>query len=153
MNTAKKCQNVHQNGCSPSIWSDNTVLSLWKQLQRSKESKIHIEENVFYSPCLLNFLSMYVTLLDPQMGSFSTFFRRRVLEGKTERGLSLAGTATSIFFAATKVLLWQTTCLSRQNTSSVVTIVCLPWQNVCHDKIMFVAYFCCNKRHVLSWQK
>ena len=35
-------------------------------------------------------------------------------------------------------------CLSRQNTSFVMTKVCLLRQNFCHDKIMFVAtkYFC-----------
>ena len=46
--------------------------------------------------------------------------------------LSLAGAAISIIFVATKVL-------SLQNTSFVATKVCLPPQNVCRDKIMFVA--------------
>ena len=71
--------------------------------------------------------------------------------------LSLAGAATS-----TKVL----SRLSWQNPSFVATKVCLSEQNFCHDKIVchnktFVgtnrclswqAYFCHDRRHVLSWQ-
>ena len=49
-------------------------------------------------------------------------------------GISLAGAATSIIFVVTNMYL----CLSWQNTSFVMTKVCLPRQNVCHDKIMFV---------------
>ena len=58
--------------------------------------------------------------------------------------------------------------LSRQNTSFVVTKVCLSWQifvatkvlsrqaYFCRDKHVFVTtknVFCCDKKHVLSWQK
>ena len=84
--------------------------------------------------------------------------------------LLLAGAATSIIFVTTKVLSWQTR-LSWQNMSFVATKVCLSCCRdknfVCCGKIMFVAtntcsswgflllwqaYFCHNKRPVLSWQ-
>ena len=54
--------------------------------------------------------------------------------------LSLAGAATSIIFVTTKVLSQQIhlCLLSRQNTSFVVTKVCLSRQNFCLNKIMFV---------------
>ena len=41
------------------------------------------------------------------------------------------------------MFLSQQTRLSRQNTSFVATKVCLPRQNVCHDKILFVAANTC----------
>ena len=91
--------------------------------------------------------------------------------------LSLAGAAPSTIFVVTKLLSRQTH-LSWQNTSFVATKVYLLRQNFCHDKIMFVttkyflttnichdkhmfvmmkvllwqAYFCQDKRCVLSWQ-
>ena len=63
--------------------------------------------------------------------------------------LSLAGAATSIVFCRDKLVFVcrdkvvfvcrDKTCLSGQNTSFVATKVCLPRQNICRDKMMFVA--------------
>ena len=63
-------------------------------------------------------------------------------------------------FCHVKLMLVTTnTCLSQQNTSFVAIKVCLPQQNFCHNKIMFVVtkYFCHGKTFViiflcLSWQ-
>ena len=73
-------------------------------------------------------------------------------------GISLAEAATSIIFVMTNMYM----CLSWQNTSFVMTKVCLPRQNVCRDKIMFVVTevlsrqktcVCFDKRAPDSWLK
>ena len=61
--------------------------------------------------------------------------------------LSLAGTATSIIFCHDKGFVAINMCLSRQSTPFVATKLCLPRQNFCPDKIMFVTikYFVVTK--------
>ena len=81
--------------------------------------------------------------------------------------VSLAGVATSIIFVATNILSQQ--CLCRSKSFVMPAIRCdkhkltfVTTKHIfCHDKHNFVtakvlsqqAYFCCNKRHVLSRQK
>ena len=61
----------------------------------------------------------------------------------------IGGICHKYYFCRHKFFVKTNVCLLWQNTSFVMTKVCLPWQNFCCNKHM---YFCCDKRHVLSWQ-
>jgi len=56
------------------------------------------------------------------------------------------------FCCSQHVFVMTNACLSQQNTSFVMTKVCLLGQNFCRAKIMFVAttYFCCDKTFVTT---
>ena len=73
-------------------------------------------------------------------------------DGLPALGLSWALQVLRPIIAASIIFVTTNTCLSWQHTFFVATKVCLPQQNFCFNKVIFVAtkYFCHNKRFVTT---
>ena len=82
-----------------------------------------------------------------QSTQYHTVVRWKACEERGKGFRSFVGAATSIIFVATKGFVATNMCLSRHNTSFVMTKVCLSQQKFYHNKSVVVTNI------ILSWRK